>query len=218
MWFQFLLCSYYLQNWVWTAFYPPLTVCLFWSSARYLADNHGWDAGDARKIWCFGPNMVSLKVFQYFFWCHTFFFFLFVLFCSINSSYSSKLLPSHIWCQSTNTEQGSRNFFDSYVTARNLFFWFGLVRRGNSHRDRTQTWNNRRIKESMHHIFLIACTRNAKKMQNRQTKQIQFIIFAVQWILRCSSVKALWGFFSNKFYLYLKLKLLLNFDICLVPS
>jgi elongation factor 2 len=24
--------------------------------ARYLADNHGWDAGDARKIWCFGPD------------------------------------------------------------------------------------------------------------------------------------------------------------------
>jgi elongation factor 2 len=24
--------------------------------ARYLADNHGWDVTDARKIWCFGPD------------------------------------------------------------------------------------------------------------------------------------------------------------------
>jgi elongation factor 2 len=24
--------------------------------ARYLADNHGWDVGDARKIWAFGPE------------------------------------------------------------------------------------------------------------------------------------------------------------------
>lgn len=24
--------------------------------ARILADEHGWDVGDARKIWCFGPN------------------------------------------------------------------------------------------------------------------------------------------------------------------
>jgi len=24
--------------------------------ARYLADNHGWDVGDARKIWTFGPD------------------------------------------------------------------------------------------------------------------------------------------------------------------
>ena len=23
---------------------------------KYLADNHGWDAGDARKIWAFGPD------------------------------------------------------------------------------------------------------------------------------------------------------------------
>lgn len=66
MWFQFLLYYYFLQNWFWTAF-TLLTVWLFWSSARYLADNHGWDAGDARKIWCFGPNMVSVKYFSIFF-------------------------------------------------------------------------------------------------------------------------------------------------------
>lgn len=24
--------------------------------ARFLADNYGWDVGDARKIWCFGPD------------------------------------------------------------------------------------------------------------------------------------------------------------------
>ena len=24
--------------------------------ARYLADNYGWDVGEARKIWCFGPE------------------------------------------------------------------------------------------------------------------------------------------------------------------
>jgi len=24
--------------------------------ARFLADEHGWDVGDARKIWCFGPE------------------------------------------------------------------------------------------------------------------------------------------------------------------
>lgn len=24
--------------------------------ARYLSETYGWDAGDARKIWCFGPN------------------------------------------------------------------------------------------------------------------------------------------------------------------
>ena len=24
--------------------------------ARTLADNHGWDVTDARKIWCFGPD------------------------------------------------------------------------------------------------------------------------------------------------------------------
>jgi elongation factor 2 len=23
---------------------------------RYMADNHGWDIGEARKIWCFGPD------------------------------------------------------------------------------------------------------------------------------------------------------------------
>ncbi|ELU13261.1 hypothetical protein CAPTEDRAFT_217885 [Capitella teleta] len=24
--------------------------------ARYLADNHGWDVNEARKVWCFGPD------------------------------------------------------------------------------------------------------------------------------------------------------------------
>ena len=24
--------------------------------ARHLADEHGWDVTDARKIWCFGPD------------------------------------------------------------------------------------------------------------------------------------------------------------------
>merc|ERR1719407_341687 len=24
--------------------------------ARYLADDYGWDVGEARKIWCFGPE------------------------------------------------------------------------------------------------------------------------------------------------------------------
>ena len=32
---------------------------LFCAAARYMADNHGWDAGDARKIWCFGPDIAS---------------------------------------------------------------------------------------------------------------------------------------------------------------
>merc|ERR1711916_324022 len=27
--------------------------------ARYLADNHGWDAGEARKIWAFGPDTMG---------------------------------------------------------------------------------------------------------------------------------------------------------------
>jgi elongation factor 2 len=30
--------------------------------ARYLADNHGWDVGDARKIWCFGPDTTGPNV------------------------------------------------------------------------------------------------------------------------------------------------------------
>jgi len=29
---------------------------------RYLADNHGWDVGDARKIWCFGPDTTGPNV------------------------------------------------------------------------------------------------------------------------------------------------------------
>lgn len=28
----------------------------FKTRARYLSENHGWDLGDARKIWCFGPK------------------------------------------------------------------------------------------------------------------------------------------------------------------
>lgn len=28
----------------------------FKARARYLSDTYGWDLGDARKIWCFGPN------------------------------------------------------------------------------------------------------------------------------------------------------------------
>lgn len=24
--------------------------------ARYLADHHGWDINEARKVWCFGPD------------------------------------------------------------------------------------------------------------------------------------------------------------------
>ena len=24
--------------------------------ARFLADKYGWDAGESRKIWCFGPE------------------------------------------------------------------------------------------------------------------------------------------------------------------
>jgi len=30
--------------------------------ARHLADNHGWDVGDARKIWCFGPETTGPNV------------------------------------------------------------------------------------------------------------------------------------------------------------
>lgn len=28
----------------------------FKARARILADEHGWDVTDARKIWCFGPD------------------------------------------------------------------------------------------------------------------------------------------------------------------
>jgi elongation factor 2 len=30
--------------------------------ARYLADTYNWDAGDARKIWCFGPDTKGANV------------------------------------------------------------------------------------------------------------------------------------------------------------
>ncbi|KAI5286414.1 Elongation factor 2, partial [Ascosphaera aggregata] len=30
--------------------------------ARYLADEHGWDVTDARKIWCFGPDTTGANV------------------------------------------------------------------------------------------------------------------------------------------------------------
>jgi elongation factor 2 len=30
--------------------------------ARYLADTHGWDINDARKIWCFGPENVGPNI------------------------------------------------------------------------------------------------------------------------------------------------------------
>ena len=30
--------------------------------ARILADEHGWDVGDARKIWCFGPDTTGANV------------------------------------------------------------------------------------------------------------------------------------------------------------
>jgi len=30
--------------------------------ARYLADNHSWDPGDARKIWCFGPETAGPNI------------------------------------------------------------------------------------------------------------------------------------------------------------
>jgi len=30
--------------------------------ARYLADTHGWDVNDARKIWCFGPESTGPNV------------------------------------------------------------------------------------------------------------------------------------------------------------
>jgi len=30
--------------------------------ARYLADNHGWDAAEARKIWCFGPDTKGANI------------------------------------------------------------------------------------------------------------------------------------------------------------
>jgi elongation factor 2 len=31
--------------------------------ARYLADNHGWDVTDARKIWCYGPDGTGPNIF-----------------------------------------------------------------------------------------------------------------------------------------------------------
>lgn len=31
--------------------------------ARYLADNHGWDVTEARKIWCYGPDGTGPNVF-----------------------------------------------------------------------------------------------------------------------------------------------------------
>jgi elongation factor 2 len=31
--------------------------------ARYLADNHGWDVTDARKIWCYGPDGTGPNLF-----------------------------------------------------------------------------------------------------------------------------------------------------------
>jgi elongation factor 2 len=31
--------------------------------ARYLADEHGWDVTDARKIWCFGPDGAGPNLF-----------------------------------------------------------------------------------------------------------------------------------------------------------
>jgi len=30
--------------------------------ARYLADEHGWDVTDARKIWCFGPDTTGANL------------------------------------------------------------------------------------------------------------------------------------------------------------
>jgi len=30
--------------------------------ARFLADTYNWDAGDARKIWCFGPDAKGANV------------------------------------------------------------------------------------------------------------------------------------------------------------
>merc|ERR1711964_658129 len=30
--------------------------------ARHLADTYGWDVGDARKIWCFGPDTTGPNV------------------------------------------------------------------------------------------------------------------------------------------------------------
>lgn len=32
------------------------------SRGRYLADEHGWDVGEARKIWCFGPDSLGANV------------------------------------------------------------------------------------------------------------------------------------------------------------
>ncbi|KAI5310012.1 Elongation factor 2, partial [Ascosphaera atra] len=34
----------------------------FKARARYLADEHGWDVTDARKIWCFGPDTTGANV------------------------------------------------------------------------------------------------------------------------------------------------------------
>jgi elongation factor 2 len=30
--------------------------------ARHLADEHGWDVTDARKIWCFGPDTTGANL------------------------------------------------------------------------------------------------------------------------------------------------------------
>ena len=30
--------------------------------AKYLSDQYGWDVGEARKIWCFGPENTGPNV------------------------------------------------------------------------------------------------------------------------------------------------------------
>jgi elongation factor 2 len=34
----------------------------FKARARVLADEHGWDITDARKIWCFGPDTTGANL------------------------------------------------------------------------------------------------------------------------------------------------------------